>query len=322
MADQESAVKQKYWVISNDQAGLRLDAFLRQVLPHLSRREAERAIEEKLFSVSGRQGHKGQRLAAADTVTFMGPAQWLSEAPLPNPHLEVPILYEDSCLLVLDKPAGMDTHGFSARDDSTLANFLVARRPEVQTIGKSRWEPGLIHRIDRDTSGLVLVAKTQASFEQLRLQFRRRQIKKSYWALVWGITAAEGDVAYPLAHDPQNPRRMQAITGISRRKRQKSWQALTRFRKVKDSRGLSLLKVEMESGVTHQIRAHLSAIGHPIVGDALYGAENRETFGLQRQFLHAAAIEFHHPESGQPTKIKSELPDDLKEALKHAKMDF
>ena len=221
-------------------------------------------------------------------------------------------MYEDASVLVVDKPAGMATHGFSGRDLGTLANFLAAERPDLLMIGKSRWEPGLVHRLDRETSGLVLVAKTQAAFDDLRLQFRRRQVKKKYWALVWGITEPEGAMAYPIAHDSRDKKRMRAISDISPRpKKQKSWAALTRFRKLWDADGLSLLEIEMETGVTHQIRVHLAATGHPIVGDILYGENDREKFSLERQFLHAYCLEFFHPRDRRVVKIESELPLEL-----------
>jgi 23S rRNA pseudouridine1911/1915/1917 synthase len=219
-------------------------------------------------------------------------------------------------VLVVDKPAGMATHGFSGRDHDTLANFLATARPDLLFIGASRWEPGLVHRLDRETSGVVLIAKTQAAFDALRLQFRLGQVQKKYWALVWGKAENEGSISCPLAHDRRDKRRMQVMSDHSLRvKKQKSWSALTRFRKLTDTAEASLLEIQMETGVTHQIRAHLAAIGHPIVGDSLYGAR-RENFGLQRQFLHAFSLEFVHPEGGQWVKAEAPLPLELEVVLK------
>ena len=165
--------------------------------------------------------------------------------------------------------------------------------------GKSRWEPGLVHRLDLETSGLVLVAKTEAAFDDLRLQFRRRQVKKRYWALVRGVTEAQGSVGYPIAHDSRNRKRMRIITDISRRsKGRKSWPALTRFRKLREVDGLSLLEMEMRTGVTHQIRVHLAATDIPLL-EILYGAKDREKFGLKRHFLHACWSRIFPP-SGSP----------------------
>ncbi|HSE85587.1 MAG TPA: RluA family pseudouridine synthase [Candidatus Binatia bacterium] len=318
MSDQASAVITRSWRVPNDRAEIRLDTFVRRCLPHLSRREVEHAIGGKLFRINDQVGEKGDKLLPGDQVTFQGVAHWLLTAPVSQSQIRVPIVYEDVSVLVVDKPAGMAMHGFSGRDRGTLANFLAAERPDLLMIGKSRWEPGLIHRLDRETSGLVLVAKTQAAFDDLRLQFRRRQVRKKYWALVWGITESEGAVAYPMTHDSRDKRRMRAISDISpRSKKQKSWPALTRFRKLWDVDGVSLLEIEMETGVTHQIRVHLAAIGHSIVGDFLYGEEGRESFGLKRHFLHAHGLEFFHPRDHRVVKPESELPLELEAVVRH-----
>jgi 23S rRNA pseudouridine1911/1915/1917 synthase len=300
------------WLVADDHAAIRLDSFVRRCLPHLSRRQVENAIRGKLFRINNRVGGKGDKVSGGDWVTFEGAGSWLLTAPFPQGELRAPIVYEDESVLVVDKPAGMATHGFSGRDHDTLANLLAAQRPDLLGIGKNRWEPGLVHRLDRETSGLVLVAKTQAAFDALRLQFRRRQVKKKYWALVWGITLPEGSVSYPIVHDARDKRRMRAIAGNSpRSKGQKRWLALTRFRRLSHGDGLSLLEIEMETGVSHQIRVHLAAIGHPIVGDVLYGGHGRESFGLNRHFLHAHGLEFFHPRDQRVVKTESELPLEL-----------
>src|SRR5262245_13577543 len=239
MSDQASAVVTRSWHVPGVYAETRLDTFARHCLPHLSRHEVERAIADKLFRINDQVGEKGDKLSPGDHVTFKGVAHWLLTVPGPQSQLRVPIVYEDVSVLVMDKPAGMATHGFSGHQQGTLANFLAAERPDLLMIGKSRWEQGLVHRLDRDTSGLVFVAKTQAAFDDLRLQFRRRQVRKKYWALVWWITEPEGAVAYPIAHDSRDKRRMRAMSDTSRRsKKQKSWPALTRYKKLWDIDGL------------------------------------------------------------------------------------
>lgn len=313
MSDQASPPITRSWLVSDAHAAIRLDTFVRRCLPHLSRRQVETAIQQKLFRINNRVAGKGDKLSVGDRVSFKGPGSWLLTAPFPQGELRAPIVYEDESVLVVDKPAGMATHGFSGRDQDTLANLLAAQRPDLLTIGRNRWEPGLVHRLDRETSGLVLVAKTQAAFDALRLQFRRRQVKKKYLALVWGITSAQGSISYPIIHDARDRSKMRAIVDDSpRSKNRKSWLALTRFRKLCDADGLSLLEIEMETGVTHQIRVHLAAIGHPIVGDFLYGGEGRESFGLDRHFLHAHGLEFFHPRDQRVIKAESELPLELK----------
>jgi 23S rRNA pseudouridine1911/1915/1917 synthase len=314
---------QRSWAVTADFAGLRLDAFLREQLPFLSRRELGDAMREQFFSVNGRRARKGDRVVERDVVQFNGPVAWLSPTPIPNPRLAVPVVYEDAELLALNKPAGMDCHGFSGRDDDSLANFLLARWPELSGIGKSRWEPGLAHRLDRETSGVVLVAKTQAAFDDLCRQFRRRAVMKKYLALVWGNVDEAGTISFPLAHDSKDERKMQAIVVPGQRApKGRVWPALTRYRKVCEQRGLTFLELEMETGVTHQIRAHLAAIDHPIVGDALYGAEGRETLELRRHFLHAKELRMTHPVSRRTVQLEAPLPDELAAVLARLKINL
>jgi RluA family pseudouridine synthase len=320
MADQAARRETRSWKVPAQLDDIRLDSFARQCLPQLSRREIEKAIGERRFFINGKIGRKGNRLSGGDCLVFIGPQQWLAVRPSPNLHLDIPIVYEDSMILAVNKPAGVATHGFSGRDTETLANFLLAQRPSLVNIGKSRWEPGLVHRLDRETSGLVLVAKTQAAFDRLRLELRRRQINKKYLALVWGRTAAERLIDVPLTHDPRDPRRMQPTAALSRAKRQRIWHAVTRFRKIGEAHGMSLVEVEMTTGVTHQIRVHLAAIGHPIVGDSLYGVNAYKTFGLERHFLHASSLEFPHPEDGRTVNLKADLPTELRTILKRLKL--
>lgn len=311
--DQEPLLR---WIVPVDQGPTRLDAFVRRCVPHLSLREVRKAIDAGEFRLGDKPGKKGERLSGGEIVTFRGSPALLAPGPLPGWDLNVLILYEDESILVVDKPAGMATHGFSGEASQTLANFLAAKRPSITGVGKSRWEPGLVHRLDRDTSGIVLIAKKQEAFEDLRGQFRRRLVQKRYWALVWGKTKREGVVAYPLVHDRRDRRKMKALVeervgGAEPRQ----WQAVTRFRRSGYSQGFSLVTVEMETGVTHQIRAHLAAIGHPIFGDWLYGGDRPQLSGLERQFLHACYLGFRHPESGQQVAFESPLPQELREVL-------
>jgi 23S rRNA pseudouridine1911/1915/1917 synthase len=276
----------------------------------------ETADRDKLFLINDRLCKKGDRLKAGDVLAYQGPGDWLHDTPHPDARRPLNVAYEDESVLVVDKPAGMATHGFSARDRNTLANLLLASRPALMNIGNSRWQPGLVHRLDTETSGLVLVAKTQSAFEHLRLQFRGRRVEKKYWALVWGTPVLEGEVAYPLAHDPGDKRRMKALCGSAKLgSRQKAWAALTHFRKLSEINGLSLVEIRMSTGVTHQIRVHLATIGHPIVGDLLYGPNRRERFGLERHFLHAFCLKFSHPEDDRLLQVESRLPADLRAVL-------
>jgi 23S rRNA pseudouridine1911/1915/1917 synthase len=317
----QGSSSQPQWTVTAGCAGRRLDAFLRVHLPFLSRSELESALRERFFSINGRQARKGDRVADGDTVQFTGPGAWLSPAPIPNPGLAVPLVHEDIHLLALNKPAGMNCHSFSGREDDSLANFLLAQWPELAGIGKSRWEPGLVHRLDYDTSGIILVARTRAAFDDLCRQFRRRTVGKKYLALVWGSTAQHGTIDFPLAHDPKDERKMQVVAASDERARKRRvWPALTHFKKVCERRRLSFLELEMQTGVTHQLRAHLSAIDHPIVGDRLYGTGREETFGLNRHFLHAAELRFAHPASKRSLTLTAPLPGELLAVL--ARLDM
>ncbi|MGH7888877.1 MAG: RluA family pseudouridine synthase [Candidatus Binatia bacterium] len=322
MIDQAASRETTSWWVPPEFASARLDVFARHCLPHLSRRQIDKAIGEKLFSLKGRAGKKGDRLAAGDRLTFCGPAAWLAEQPPPATELDIRIVYEDAAILALDKPAGVATHGFSARDNATLANFLSARWPELLEVGKSRWEPGLVHRLDVETSGMILVAKTQAAFENLRSQFRRHEIRKTYWALVWGDADIEGVINFPLARDRSDKRKMRAVLASERGTPPRSWRALTQYRKIGAARGMSLLEIVMATGVTHQIRVHLAAIGCAIVGDALYGADRRESFGLSRHFLHAKGLEFRHPGDQRRIRLETGMPVELTGVLELLAIGF
>ena len=322
MVDQAAAARTHLWPVPVESVSLRLDVFVRRALPHLSRRALDQALGEKLFLINGRAGKKGDRLAAGDCVMFSGPVEWLAEQPSPAPRADVPIVYEDEAILALDKPAGLATHGFSARDDDTLANFVLARWPELLTVGKSRWEPGLVHRLDVETSGLILVAKTQTAFASLRKQFRRREVSKTYWALVWGDSLDGGEIHSPLAHDSSDKRKMRVFDPETNGKPTRSWPALTQYRRIGAAPGMSLLEVIMATGVTHQIRVHLAACGWPIVGDGLYGPERKEKFGLERHFLHAKRLEFRHPDTQRMVQLDSEIPADLTKVLERLGIKF
>ncbi|HEX7231874.1 MAG TPA: pseudouridine synthase, partial [Candidatus Binatia bacterium] len=170
MADQATMDGAQSWCVTTEHDQLRVDAFLRHCLPQLSRRELASAIADRLFSLNGKVTQKGDRVRAGDVLVFHGPTGWLSSVPPANPKLQLPVVYEDSEILIIDKPAKIPTHGFSGRDQRTVANFIASKHPELLGVGKSPWEPGILNRLDRDTSGLLILAKTQESFIQLRKQ--------------------------------------------------------------------------------------------------------------------------------------------------------
>jgi len=300
--DQGKRTESTTWRVPEG-APVRLDAFVRLSLPHLSARRIKVLIEEKSCLINGREAKKGSMLFPGDSVVFCGDPRYLAQAPISFDG-QVPILFEDNALLAVDKPSGLATHGHSGKDDATLANYLLGMRPALLGVGHSRWEPGLLHRLDRDTSGVVLVAKQQKVFEVVRRQFVARTVGKFYRAIVQGKMPARGSVDYSLAHDPVDRRKMCHLPSAGGASG-KNWTALTHFRTLGWGPGYSHVEIRIETGVTHQIRVHLRAIGHPIVGDPLYGDPGAAE---PRCLLHASRLELAHPVESQRLRIESSLP--------------
>jgi 23S rRNA pseudouridine1911/1915/1917 synthase len=235
--------------------------------------------------------------------------------PAPRPEaLPLPIVYQDEDLIVVDKPAGMVVHPAAGHASGTLVNALLHHVDDLSGIGGEK-RPGIVHRLDRGTSGLMVVAKRDAAHAELSRQFQDREVEKEYFALVWGVVAAGRRIDAPIGRDPANRKKMSAR---SRRTRE----AVTRIVRAERIRVLTLLQVAIYTGRTHQIRVHLSAIGHPIVGDALYGGVHRRVPGdlravthLDRPFLHAARLVFKHPQDARRMEFTSALPEDLQRVL-------
>jgi 23S rRNA pseudouridine1911/1915/1917 synthase len=298
--------------VTDDSEGIRLDRFLASVLPEHSRSQIQRLIKEGLVHVAGRETKANQPVKAgqAISVELREPVD-----PVPRPEaLPLPILYQDEDLLVVDKPAGMVVHPAAGHASGTLVNALLHHVDDLSGIGGEK-RPGIVHRLDRGTSGLMVVAKNDSAHEELSRQFHDREVEKEYFALVWGEVQAGRRIDAPIGRDPSNRKKMSARARRSR-------EAVTRIIRVEKLRVLTLVQVAIHTGRTHQIRVHLGAIGHPIVGDPLYGGVHRRVAGdlravthLERPFLHAARIVFTHPRDGRRMEFASELPDDLQKVL-------
>lgn len=278
---------------------MRLDAFVRAALPAFSRRLTRLAIADGAIRVNGRPAQKGMLVKAGDQVTVPVTTELVAEADLP-----VSVLYEDRSLVVVDKPGGMRGHALDPRERGTIAAFLLGCYPEMAGVGDGL-SAGLVHRLDQGTSGVLVAARTSPAFSALRAAFRRRAVRKRYLALVEGVPPTTADVATPLAHDPGDRRRM-----IAARPGLRSWRAETRIDRLAVGRASALVAATMSTGVTHQIRAHLALLGHPVVGDALYGSPT-SSLPDGRHALHAARITLPHPDAARPLEITSELPDDI-----------
>jgi 23S rRNA pseudouridine1911/1915/1917 synthase len=283
--------------------GERLDRYVANYLPDLSRTTVQGLIEAGNILVDGIQRKPKFRMTPGETVTveFAPPVS----AEIEPESIPLSIVYEDDDLIVIDKPAGLVVHPAPGHPSGTLVNALVAHAPEISVGGTLR--PGIVHRLDKDTSGLIVAAKTDRGRTSLVSQWESRRVKKEYVALAAGsIVEHEATIDAPIGRDPKNRQRMAVVRGGK--------PAITRFRVHDRFEGATLLDVEIETGRTHQIRVHLAFIGHPVVGDRVYGTKDSLGLTLDRQFLHASGLEFQLPD-GRPVAFSSPLPDDLLAAL-------
>ena len=288
-------------VVGPEQAGERLDVFLAPTAG--SRAAAQRLIDAGLVLVDGAARPKRHAVAAGERVTVR------AREPHPEPEVadaEFAIAYEDEHLLVVDKPAGVVVHPARGHRAGTLAQALAGRAAG----GEDPRRAGIVHRLDRHTSGLLVVARTEAAHTALKDMMRLRQVTREYVALVEGRPAARaGTIDAPLGRDRRARTRVSTDTDEPR-------PAITHFEVERAFEGFTLLRVRLETGRTHQIRAHLLAIGHPVAGDREYG---RAALGLERQFLHAERLAFTHPLTGAEIDVRSPLPIDLTKALARAR---
>lgn len=297
------------------QGGDRLDRFLADHVPDVSRAEVQRWIKEARATVNGRLVKASYKLAAGETVLLLRPPaveRRIEPEPIP-----LQIAYEDDDLLVVDKPAGLVVHPAPGHMHGTLVNALLARHPALREVGGPE-RAGIVHRLDGDTSGLLLVAKTAPALEKLQRQFKTRRVEKVYLALVEGrVEAKEGRIEAPIARDPANRKRM-AVVPEGRGGRR----AVTTFRVLgyylspasAERHEFSLLELNLLTGRTHQIRVHLAFIKHPVAGDRVYG-RRKQRIACPRQFLHAARLVFIQPTTGETITVEAPLPTDLRDVL-------
>ena len=315
-------------VVEPTQAGKRLDRFLVDVVPDLSRARVKAMIDAGQVRVDGRRSRKGDAVAAGATVELLAPPPPRDFSPVPQLSSAVAVRFEDRDVAVLEKPTGMPTAPLRADETGTLANDIAARYPETAGIGFARHEPGLLHRLDTETSGLVVVARTAEAFDALRKASRDGLIHKRYLALVEGKVVSEGRVDYPLVPHRKDPKRVESVTpNVRLRAGTKTNEAHTRYKPSRALRGpepadggtapeFTLLEVEVETAFRHQVRVHLATIGHPLLGDTLYrGPVAAESWALARHFLHASEVVFPHPRTGVEARVESALPADLAAVL-------
>jgi 23S rRNA pseudouridine1911/1915/1917 synthase len=283
--------------------GARVDKAIAELLG-LSRAAASMVVEAGV-ELDDTDAKPSDRVRGGQIVRCHPPEEATSLVPEAVPF---DVLHEDNQVIVVDKPAGVVVHPGSGRTTGTLAAGLIQRYPELEGVGASgRW--GLVHRLDKDTSGAILIGRTGEAFEALTDELRRRRITRTYTALVEGkMGAPTGTIEAPIGRDPTQPTR-RAVTPGGKHART-HYDVLQYF----DGSDASLLSVRLETGRTHQIRVHLAAIEHPVAGDRTYGATRRD-LGSPRTFLHASKLELTHPESGERLIVEAPLPDDLSEVL-------
>jgi len=286
-----------------DEPGTRLDKYVCHQLGELSRTRIQKLIADGYITVNDEVAKAGLKLNIGDRLRVIIPPTPPSR--LVPETMPLNILYEDDDLLVIDKPAGLPVHPAPGHPSHTLVNALLAHFPHLADISDSL-RPGIVHRLDKDTSGVMLVAKHSLAQADLVEQFKTRSVAKAYLVLVKGhLTPEDGAIEAPIGRDPRNRKRMAVVAG--------GREARTEYRVIRYIADYTLLEVRPETGRTHQIRVHLLAIGFPVVGDRVYGVKSPY---LSRQFIHASRLGFKLPSSGEYVEFKSELPPDLAQALR------
>lgn len=298
-------------VADDASAGQRLDVYLSKAIDDTSRSHVQKLIRDGRVTLNGSGAKTGAALSVGDLIVVTLPRKASGLVP---EDLAVPILFEDRDLVVVNKPAGMVVHPSMGHGAGTLVHGLLHLVPGLlDAAGSDR--PGIVHRLDRGTSGVLVVAKTERALRELARQFHDREVDKDYVALVWGTVERGETYSQPIGRDPRNRLRM---SSRSRRART----ATTTVRDVEPLKGVSFVRLSIATGRTHQIRVHLSEAGHPVVGDAVYHGVRKHlppslaSLGkLERPFLHAARLEFTHPATGLRVAFSAPLPQDLEQLL-------
>jgi len=308
---EEQAVTRRFTASAED-AGRRLDLYLASRLPELSRTRIQELIDQGRVHVNERLARQAQRVMAGDVVDI----EILPRPPLRAAPEEIPldVLYEDEDLIAINKRAGMVVHAGAGARQGTLVNALLHHFGTLSAMGGSV-RPGIVHRLDRGTSGVIVVARNDVAHRALAEQFRSRSVSKTYLALLHGrMFRDNGTIEKPITRDPQRRTRMTARLGRGR-VAQTGWRVLLRLG------NFTLIEAEPRTGRTHQIRAHFAAVGHPLAGDTLYGAPRQIRSGgtsltpLGRVFLHAARLKFAHPRTGAMIEVRAPLDPGLREYL-------
>ncbi len=300
------------FTISEEEANERLDQALVKLLPIYSRTQIQEWIEDQSILVNNHPAKAKNRVKIGDSIAVAASLKaqpvWQSE------DISLPIVYEDDALLVINKPNGMVVHPGAGNQNSTLLNALLHHAPQLQELPRA----GILHRLDKHTTGLLVIAKTAAALRSLSEQLKQRTMTREYQALVYGAMISGGKVDAPIDRHPIQRKQMAVVdTGKP---------AVTHYRVMEKYRHSTRLKLRLETGRTHQIRVHMAHIRHPIIGDPVYGGRVQLTKnlspeliqllrGFKRQALHAFALGFDHPESGEPMRFEAEIPEDMQQLI-------
>ena len=287
---------------SNEDAGMRLDAFLAARLPELSRSRAASLVQEGRVTVNGRPVSKSCRLSGGETLSVSLPEQPADTA-LTAQDIPLDVVYEDDDVIVVNKPAGLVVHPAPGHPDGTLVNALLHHCGDrLSGIGGEK-RPGIVHRIDRDTSGLIIAAKNDAAHLALAEQLQDHSLYREYEAVVVGnLREDSGTVDLPIARHPTDRKKM-AVNHLNGRRAVTHWTVLARYP------GYTHIQCRLETGRTHQIRVHMAALGHPVLGDPVYGGQRKGFPELAGQCLHARRLTFRHPRTGEQVTVSCPLPD-------------
>ena len=301
-------------ILTADLSGERLDAFLARSVEGLTRSAAQKLIEGGNVLVCGRPGKKNDKLNPGDTVSVTIPEPKAVE--IQPTEMELDIVYEDEDLLVINKPKGLVVHPAAGHQDDTLVNGLLHALGDDLSGINGQLRPGIVHRIDKDTSGLLAVAKNDLAHTVLASQLKDHTMARTYECIVCGSFREDsGTVDAPIGRHPSDRKKM-AVTPRN------SKNAITHWEVIKRYRGYTHVRCRLETGRTHQIRVHMASIGHPILGDTVYG-HNKKELGLDTQCLHAGQLCFRHPRDGRPVMVFAPLPEYFREVLdKLEKMSF
>ena len=293
-------------ILYADTSGERLDAFLARSIENMSRSGAQKLLEEGCVLKNGKPGKKNDKLSPGDEISVTIPEP--KEVDIVAREIPLDIVYEDEDLLVINKPKGLVVHPAAGHQDDTLVNGLLYALGDDLSGINGELRPGIVHRIDKDTSGLLAVAKNDLAHAVLASQLKDHTMARTYEAIVCGSFREDsGTVDAPIGRHPSDRKKMTVTPRNSKN-------AVTHWEVVKRYRGYTHIRCKLETGRTHQIRVHMAHIGHPILGDTVYGHKKKE-LGQESQCLHAGALCFRHPRDGRPVMVFADLPDYFKEVL-------